>query len=79
MFDAKKEHPMSVADYIEPVKEAEEMIEFITQHYENEAYASSVERYEKELDIIYTKIFVVEMLDSMGKYANRKAREQTNG
>lgn len=79
MFDAEKEHPLSVADYVEPVREAEEMINFITQQYEGKAYASSVERYEKELDIIYTKIFVVEMLDSMGKYANRKAREQSNG
>ena len=79
MFDAEKEHPLSVADYVEPVKEAEEMIDFITQQYEGEAYVSSIERYEKELDILYTKINVVEMLDSMGKYANRKAREQSNG
>lgn len=73
MFDAEKERPLSVADYIEPVKEAEEMIDFITQSYEGELYVSSIERYEKELDIIYTKIFVVEKLDSIGKYANRKA------
>ena len=37
MFDAEKEHPLSVADYVEPVKEAEEMIDFITQQYEGEA------------------------------------------
>ena len=79
MFDAEKEHPLSVADYIEPVREAEEMIEFITQHYENEAYASSVERYEKELDLLYTKIYVVEMLNSMANDASQKAKEQSNG
>ena len=73
MFDAEKERPLSVADYIEPVKEAEEMIDFITQSYEGELYVSSIERYEKELDILYTKINIVEKLDSMGKYANRKA------
>lgn len=73
MFDAEKERPLSVADYIEPVREAEEMIDFITQHYEGEVYVSSIERYEKELDILYTKINIVEKLDSMGKYANRKA------
>ena len=79
MFDAKKEHPLSVADYVEPVKEAEEMIDFITQQYEGEAYASSVERYEKELDLLYTKIYVVEMLNSMANDASQKAKEQSNG
>jgi len=79
MFDAEKEHPMSVADYVERVKEAEEMIEFIAQQYQNEAYASSVERYEKELDLLYTKIYVVEMLNSMANDASQKAKEQSNG
>ena len=79
MFDAEKEHPLSVADYVEPVREAEEMIEFITQQYEGEAYASSVERYEKELDLLYTKIYVVEMLNSMANDASQKAKEQSNG
>lgn len=79
MFDAEKEQPLSVTDYIEPVSEAKEMIEFITQNYEGEVYVSSIERYERELDILYTKIGVVKMLDSMGKYASRETKEQTNG